>query len=190
MQIWLGVWLDSNQTTSTRQMNAMYDILNQYGTKYFKGVIIGNEVLFRKDLTAAALEQILTETKANLKKNNIDLPVATSDLGSSWTPDLVSVVDIVMANVHPFFGGVPAEQAAGWTWNFWQQVDVYLTKGIPGKQNIIAETGWPSQGGNDCGVGAICTSPNQGAIAGIDEMNTFMNGWVCDALTNGTEYFW
>ena len=190
MQVWLGVWLDNNQTTATRQMNAMYDILNQYGTKYFKGIIIGNEVLFRQDMTATALEKILTDTKANLTKNNINLPIATSDLGSSWTVDLVSAVDVVMANVHPFFGGVPAEQAAGWTWNFWQQNDVFLTKGMTGKQNIIAETGWPSQGGNDCGTTSTCTSSTQGAIAGIDEMNTFMNGWVCDALTNGTEYFW
>lgn len=190
MQVWLGVWLDNNQTTGTRQMNAMYDILNQYGTKYIKGVIIGNEVLFREDMTAAALEQVLTEAKANLTKNNIDLPVATSDLGSSWTADLVSAVDIVMANVHPFFGGVPANQAAGWTWDFWQENDVILTKGLTGKQNIIAETGWPTLGGNDCGTTATCTSATEGAIAGVDELNTFMNGWVCDALTNGTEYFW
>lgn len=27
-------------------------------------------------------------------------------------------------------------------------------------------------------------------MAGIDEMNTFMDGWVCDALANGTNYFW
>lgn len=190
MQVWLGVWLDNNQTTGTRQMNAMYEILNQYGTKFIKGIIIGNEVLFREDMTAQALEQILTETKSNFTKLNIDLPVATSDLGSSWTVDLVEAVDIVMANVHPFFGGVPADQAAGWTWDFWQENDVVLTKGMSNKQNIIAETGWPSQGGNDCGSTAACTSSTEGAIAGIDELNTFMNGWVCDALTNGTEYFW
>ena len=190
MQIWLGVWLDNNQTTSTRQMNAMYDILNQYGTKFFKGIIIGNEVLFREDMTVAALEQLLIDTKANLTKNNINLPIATSDLGSSWTAGLISAVDIVMANVHPFFGGVPADQAAGWTWNFWQENDVVLTKGFTNKQNIIAETGWPTQGGNDCGTTTACASSTAGAIAGIDELNTFMSGWVCEALTNATEYFW
>lgn len=195
MQVWLGVWLENNQTTNDRQMAQMYEILDQYGTKYIKGIIIGNEVLFRQDMSASALEQILTDTKQNLTKNNYNLPVATSDLGSSWTADLVEAVDIVMANVHPFFGGVPAPQAAGWTWDFWQTNDVVLTQGMTGKSNIIAETGWPSQGGNDCGTSSsgttiTCSSSTAGAVAGIDEMNTFLSDWVCAALTNGTQYFW
>jgi len=190
MQVWLGVWLENNQTTNDRQMAQMYDILDQYGTKYIKGAIIGNEVLFRQDMTAAQLEEVLTGTKANFTQKNIDLPVATSDLGSSWTVGLVEAVDIVMANVHPFFGGVPADQAAGWTWNFWQENDVVLTQGMTNKTNVIAETGWPSQGGNDCGTSTTCTTSTAGSVAGIDEMNTFLSGWVCTALSNGTEYFW
>lgn len=195
MQVWLGVWLENNQTTNDRQMAQMYEILDQYGTKYIKGIIIGNEVLFRQDMSASALEQILTDTKQNLTKNNYNVSVATSDLGSSWTADLVEAVDIVMANVHPFFGGVPAPQAAGWTWDFWQTNDVVLTKGMTGKSNLIAETGWPSQGGNDCGTSSAgttinCSSSTAGSVAGIDEMNTFLSDWVCTALTNGTEFFW
>ena len=38
------------------------------------------------------------------------------------------------------------------------------------------------------GFGSATTCTN-GSIAGIQEMNTFMDGWVCDALTNGMNYF-
>lgn len=189
MKVWLGVYLDSNQTTNTRQLNQMWDILDEYGADPFKGVIVGNEVLFRKDLTSAALGEILAEVKTNLTNKNLDLPLGSSDLGDNWTADLAQSVDIVMANIHPFFAGVTAEEAAGWTWDFWQGHDVIVTQGMTGKSHVISEVGWPSAGGNDCGA-ATCTSDTQGSIAGIDEMNTFMDTFICQALTNGTDFFW
>ena len=190
MKVWLGVWLDKNATTSSRQMGAMYDILKKYGSTPFEGVIVGNEVLFRKDLTEAQLGETLSGVKTNLTNMNINLPVATSDLGISWTADLAAHVDIVMSNIHPFFGGRPVADAASWTWSFWAQFDLPTTAGTT-KRNIISETGWPSDGGNDCGVqGQACPDPTAGAVAGIDQMNIFMDTFVCQSLANGTEYFW
>lgn len=188
MKVWLGVWLGNNQTTNARGLNAMNDLLAKYGADPFAGVIVGNEVLYREDLTETALSKILSDVRTNLTNMKIDLPLATSDLGDSWTAGLVADVDIVMSNVHPFFAGTTAEAAAGWTWDFWQGHDVILTKGTT-KKNIVAETGWPSAGGNDCGA-VNCTSDTQGSIAGIDEMNRFMGDFICQSLTNGTEFFW
>ena len=188
MKVWLGVWLGNNDTTNARGLQAMNDLLSENGADPFAGVIIGNEVLFREDLTETELSQILADAKKNLTANKIDLPLATADLGDDWTAGLASEVDVVMSNIHPFFAGVTADKAAGWTWNFWQQKDVLLTTGTS-KKNIISEVGWPSGGGNDCGP-VNCTSDTQGSIAGIDEMNTFMDSFVCQSLANGTDYFW
>ncbi|MCJ1395452.1 hypothetical protein MMC18_008338 [Xylographa bjoerkii] len=188
MKVWLAVWLDNNATTNARGLAAMYDLLDTNGAGPFAGVIIGNEVLFRKDMTSAQLIEVVTDVKSNFTAKSINLPVAVADLGDDWTTPLVECVDIVMSNIHPFFGGVTAATAAGWTWDFWQNNDVILTKGTS-KKNIISETGWPSAGGNDCGA-VNCTSGTQGSIAGIEEMNTFMANFVCQSLTNGTDYFW
>jgi exo-beta-1,3-glucanase (GH17 family) len=155
-----------------------------------KGVAVGNEVLFRKDLTATQLKNTISSVRTNMTSRNVNLPVASSDLGDNWTTDLASAVDVVMSNVHPFFGGLQVEQAAAWTWSFWQSHDVALTKDMTGKQHIISEVGWPSQGGKDCGGSTTCDSSTPGAVAGISQMNTFMNTWVCQALTNNTQYFW
>ena len=188
-KIWLGVWLDSNTTTNARGMKAMYDILDRNGADPFAGVIIGNEVLFRKDLTVAQLADTVTQVRSNFTSKKIDLPVAVADLGDNWKAGtLTENVDVVMSNIHPFFAGVTADKASGWTWDFWQNNDVVLTKGSS-KKNIISEVGWPSAGGNDCGQGT-CTSKVQGSVAGIDEMNTFMEDFVCQSLKNGTDYFW
>lgn len=187
IKVWMGVWLDNNATTNARQLAQMYDIFNTHGTASFAGVIVGNEVLFRKDMTAAQLGAVISGVKSNLTAMGINLPVASSDLGDSWSsnPTLATEVDILMANIHPFFAGVESDQAAAWTWDFWQSHDVALKTDLA--KNYISETGWPSAGGTDCGGATTCTN---GSVAGITGMNTYMGDWVCQALTNGTQYFW
>lgn len=191
MKIWLGVWLGNNGTTNDRQIDQMWALIDNHNNKPLpiKGIIVGNEVLYREDLTEAQLVGNITEIKQNLTKHNLDLPVAVSDLGDKWTADMASKVDAVMSNVHPFFAGVKADVASGWTWNFWQTHDVILTQGNDKIKQIIAEVGWPTGGGNNCG-GTTCVSKTEGSVAGVDELNTFMQDWVCPSLKNGTDYFW
>ena len=188
MKVWLGVWIENNATTNERQLAQMWNVLDQHGAKPFMGAIIGNEVLYRKDGSSQMLQKYLKSVKQNFTSLGYDLPVSTSDLGDNWTADLAQSVDIVMSNIHPFFGGVEATAAAAWVWEFWQGHDVPLTQGTKIKQ-IISEVGWPSAGGNDCGA-VDCTSKTQGSIAGITEMNTFMDDFVCQSMANGTDYFW
>lgn len=187
IKIWMGVWQDNNATTGARQLSQMYDILDQYGADPFKGVIVANEILFRQQMTVTELGSLLDEVRTNLTNKGISLPIATSDLGDDWTADLAAKSDYVMSNIHPFFGGIAATDAAAWTWNFWDTHNAALQTDL--SKNIIAETGWPSQGGTDCGSDTVTTCSN-GAVAGINEMNQFMSDWVCQALTNGTQYFW
>jgi len=185
VKVWMGVWQDKNATTNKRQLEQMYSIFDKYGADPFVGVIVGNEVLFREDMTAAELKTVLTGVKTNLTAAGIDLPLASSDLGDDWTAELANEVDYVMANIHPFFAGVDSKSAASWTWDFWQNHDVVLKADVT--KHIISETGWPSTGGTGCGGAATCTN---GSVAGITEMNSFMDDWVCQALANGTNYFW
>lgn len=188
IKIWMGVWQDNNDTTNARQITQMYDILKKYGDTPFKGVIVANEILFREQMTVTQLGSLLDEVRTNITAMGLSLPVATSDLGDDWTSDLASKSDYIMANIHPFFGGVPASDAANWTYDFWTNQNGAFFKSDTSK-NIIAETGWPSQGGTDCGSDTVTTCTD-GSVAGIDGMNQFLSDWVCQALKNGTQYFW
>ncbi|PTB70220.1 glycoside hydrolase family 17 protein [Trichoderma citrinoviride] len=186
IKVWLGVWQDNNATTNARQLEEMWNILDKYGDDPFEGIIVANEVLFRQQFTVASLGSLLDDVRTNLTKKKLSLPVATSDLGDDWTQALADDSDYIMANVHPFFSGTKASEAAAWTYSFWSEHDGPFWKKDKSK-NIISETGWPTGGGKDCGGPSTCPDP---AVAGIDELNTFMNDWVCQALENGTNYFW
>lgn len=195
MKVWLGVWIDTNATTTQRQLDQMYKILSDVKDhSIFAGVIIGNEALYRAGEDKSQSEQelitILTDAKSNFTSLKYDLTISTSDLGDNWSGTLVQASSYVMSNVHPFFAGVDVDTAAGWTWDFWQSHDVVLTSTDESRQ-IIAETGWPSGGGTDCGnANNECATGQIGAVASVDNMNTFMDDWVCQALDNGTHYFW
>jgi len=188
VKIWLGVWQDKNETTNARQLEQMWDILDQYGDSYFKGIIVANEILFRQEMDITTLGNLLEKVRADLKKRGMSLPVATSDLGDKWTETLASQSDAIMANIHPFFAGEPAKSAAAWTMSFWNNKMSSFVKSDK-SMNIISETGWPSAGGMSCGNEYETDCPDR-AVAGIDEMNVFMEDWVCGALANGTEYLW
>ena len=189
IKIWLGVWQDGNTTTNDRQLSQMWTILDTYGEKWFKGLIVANEILFREEMTLTDLSTLLSDVRTNLTSRGMKLPVATSDLGDNWDEQLAKVSDYIMANIHPFFGGVNVKEAAAWTTTFWHNQAGTFMKSDKSK-NIISETGWPSQGGSDCYPDTKSTNCPDKAVAGITQLNQFMNDWVCQALANETNYFW
>lgn len=83
--------------------------------------------------------------------------------------------------------GVDSKISAGATWNFWEDFNKQYWKSDT-KKNIIAEIGWPTSGGKACPFEQKTCDP--GAVASIQGVNDLMDGWVCDAMKNGTQYWW
>lgn len=114
MTLSLGVWIDKSVETTKRQMSHMKHIVSLYPSKYIDSILVGNEVLFREDMSQDSLIEHINETKEFLKSRNIDILVGTSEIGSKWTAKLAAHVDVLAANIHPFFGGVPANISTNW----------------------------------------------------------------------------
>ncbi|KAL2758333.1 glycoside hydrolase family 17 protein [Sodiomyces alcalophilus JCM 7366] len=189
MKIFMGVWIDGNSTTNERQLSQMWDILDEYGEEPFEGVIVANEILFRQEMTLTELGTLLDDVRKNMTDRNIDLPVATSDLGDDWTEGLASSSDYIMSNIHPFFAHVSAEEAASWTWSFWNNHNGGIWKSDNDK-NIVAEIGWPTGGGTNCPNLATSCAEGTGSEASVEGLNQLLNDWVCPAMENSTRYFW
>ena len=50
-----------------------------------------------------------------------------------------------MANVHPWFADTTIQDAAPWTFEFFQDTDVAAANNVSNKPSMyIAETGWPT----------------------------------------------
>ena len=77
--VFIGVWVDTNSTTLNRQLKAMYDILKKYPPTLIEGIAVGNEVLFRQDLTETQLISLIREVRTNVTSMNLGkaLPICT-----------------------------------------------------------------------------------------------------------------
>jgi exo-beta-1,3-glucanase (GH17 family) len=59
-----------------------------------------------------------------------ELLIGTSDAGSTLSTSLATGIDFFMANVHPFFGNQPIQDAATWTWSFFENFNVVSIRHI------------------------------------------------------------
>lgn len=107
MTVWLGIYIDTDDTIWERQRDDTLAIIQKYGTDHISGITVGNEFLLNTDGAASSytsIRQKVAEFKSELAKLKLDktIPVGTADAGSMVTASLASTVDYVMANVHPW----------------------------------------------------------------------------------------
>ncbi|KAK9704504.1 hypothetical protein K7432_010147 [Basidiobolus ranarum] len=177
MKVVLTVWIDSNSVTYERQSKELIRVLSKYGTANIYGISLGNEVLFRKEMDDTALFGRLKQLRDTLRAQNWDIPVFTSEIGSLIDTELVSEVDLVMANIHPYFAGTIVSDASNWTLSYFKQSIQALIP--PSKAGIISEVGWPTRGDR-----------NQGSIPNVNNQQLFLNDFLCKANRLQIPYFY
>lgn len=134
----VGAWLGPD-----REKNALeLDGLKRLAERNLVDIAaIGNEVLYRKDLSEKELLQYLYDFKSNFPR----LKMGYVDAYYEFTerPEITAACDVVLANCYPFWEGCPIDYALPYMKEMYHQAK---TAGN-GKQVIITETGWPSDGG-------------------------------------------
>lgn len=179
MKLTLGLWISPMLEVSLRQIEDMKRILHTYPHSLIDSIIVGNELLFRNEMSQDQLIEYIDYVRDYLHSEGIyDIGVGTSEIGSKWTRNLAQHVDIIAVNIHPFFGGVPVEQSTKWTYDFLQQ-RIQDDIGPVSAKFLISEVGWPSAGGN-----------LNGAEAGISQMQQFLDLWVCKNIDSEVGWYW
>ncbi|WP_027078497.1 glycoside hydrolase family 17 protein [Maribacter antarcticus] len=101
---------------------------------------VGNEVLYRNDLTAEQLLEYITRVKTALP--NIEVGYVDAYYEFSQHPKITEACDVILSNCYPYWEGCPQEYSL----SHMQQMFGQATDAAKGKKVIITETGWPSQG--------------------------------------------
>ncbi len=148
LKVWHGAWLNDNDKENLEQVNLLIDHANKYPDT-IERVIVGNEVLLRKDLTANQLRSYIRMVKSRVKQ-----PVTYADVWEFWlrNPSLADEVDFITVHLLPYWEdepiGLERREANGQLRIEKHLLDIYhkVQQRFPGKKIVIGETGWPSDG--------------------------------------------
>ena len=204
MTIYPAIYVDSNDAAFTEQLKAITDAFDDYGVDHVDGLAVGNEFLLNSMADAGSTSptgaaytaavktlsaKIATTKSAISGKYSKDIPIGTGDAGSMASAAIAQVVDFFMANVHPWFASTTIDDAAGWTYSYFEEsVDSVIKAGSPDVVTYIAETGWPSKSSDAESANDGAGSPQ--GDASIANLQTFLDTYVCAANKNNTGYFY
>jgi exo-beta-1,3-glucanase (GH17 family) len=140
MKVLMGVWLGRDLAAKEREMQLAMASAQKHAAN-LRGIVVGNEVLLRGELTEKALAGYIARMNAAT-----DVPVTYADVWEFWQahPALAKVTDYVTIHILPYWEDEPVAPAQAVR----HVADVYqrMKAEFPGKSVMIGETGWPSQG--------------------------------------------
>lgn len=146
-----SAWLGTRAVINAQEISALIDAANRY-PEAVERVIVGNEVLLRKDLTQRELVNYIRAVRSAVKQ-----PVSYADVWERWieNPSLADEVDFVTVHILPYWEDHPVGVARARQ----HIADVYdiVKARFPNKPILIGETGWPTDGRmrNDAAPGLV-----------------------------------
>ncbi len=137
MNTLVGAWLGDDPKKNEEEINSLIQLARE-------GMVdiaaVGNEVMYRKDLTEDELLGYIYRVKEALP----DIPVGYVDAYYEFSqrPNITQACDVILSNCYPFWESCPFEYSL----NHMEQMYIEALTAGQGKKVIITETGWPSQG--------------------------------------------
>jgi len=148
MKTLVGAWLGTDLEKNQKEIEALIMLAK-------RGLVdvaaVGNEVLYRNDLTEQQLLDYLQQVKTALPNTLVGYVDAYYEFVNH--PKITEASDVILCNCYPFWEGCPLEYSN----SYMQQMYEQAKKAAKGKKVIITETGWPSKGQEVKGV-----TPNHG----------------------------
>lgn len=136
-----GIWLGSNRFKNLAQIATAVQLAKSHpGT--VTGLVVGNEVLLRGEMTAADLVSNIRIVKSQAP----GVPVTYADVWEYWLKnrEVHDAVDFVTIHILPYWEDIPikAKFAAAHV----DSIRRRMVVAFPGKEILVGETGWPSHG--------------------------------------------
>lgn len=137
LRVTLGIWISPDEARNEREIAKAIEIANR--SRSVVRVVVGNEALFRREVTTQQLTEYLDRVRSAIK-----VPVTTSEQWHIWEeyPELAEHTDLIAAHVLPYWEFVPMEDATQFVLDRARD----LKKLFPKKPLLLSEVGWPSNG--------------------------------------------
>ncbi len=139
----VGAWLGTQKEINDQEISNVIKLAKE---GYTDIVAVGNEVLYRGDLSEDELLEYIMRVKAELP----NIPVGYVDAYYEFEarPRITGACDVILANCYPFWEGCAIDHA------YLYMKDMYnrAVRVSSGKPVIISETGWPNTGNNFYGA--------------------------------------
>ena len=140
MKVIMGVWLSSDPVANEHEVQLGIATARAH-PQALRGIVVGNEVLLRGELSADALAGYIREVR-----RAVNVPVTYADVWEFWLKhhQLADSVDYLTIHILPYWEDdpVPPEYAVQHVAAVYGRVQ----KAFPGMRVMIGETGWPSAG--------------------------------------------
>ena len=135
-----GIWLDKNRQKNLTQIATGIRLAREY-PETITALVVGNEVLLRGEMTVSELAATIRSVKAQ-----VSVPVSYADAWDSWlrNRDLYDAVDFVTIHILPYWDDIPIR--AKFAATYADSIRQRMVSAFPGKEILIGEIGWPSQG--------------------------------------------
>jgi exo-beta-1,3-glucanase (GH17 family)/cellulose synthase/poly-beta-1,6-N-acetylglucosamine synthase-like glycosyltransferase len=172
LKVSLGIWLSADLMANEAEIEKAISIMRKH-TKTIDRVFVGNEAVLRGELSAGQVSHYMRRVKFRTPRSIL---VSTAESWDGWLkhPELAESADFIGAHFLPYWQGVPAEDALG---EVKEHVD-QLKTAFAGKPVLLAEVGWPAQGGRF--KEAIADGPSEAA---------FLRRFFAAAQANKWDYF-
>ncbi|CDM33047.1 CAZyme family GH17 [Penicillium roqueforti] len=160
INIIMGVYIDGSGVSAAKEQ--VTEIIAWAEWSMVELIVVGNEAIQSGYVDAATLASFIESSAASFKAAGYTGLVTTTEPINVWqqygSATLCSAVDIVGANIHPFFNAdVTAAQAGEFTKSEFEELEEICG----GKDVINLETGWPNAGDS-----------NGAAVPGVSEQAT------------------
>lgn len=133
----VGAWLGTDEEINEQEITNLIQIAND---GYADIIAVGNEVMYRGDLSESALLVYIYRVKNEVS----DIPIGYVDAYYQFEnrPQITKACDVILANCYPFWEGCNIE------YSLLYMKDMYARskKIANGKKVVITETGWPNMG--------------------------------------------
>ncbi len=137
LRVTLGIWISPDEERNEREIARGIEIANS--SRSVVRVVVGNEALFRREVTPKQLMVFLDRVRAQVK-----VPVTTSEQWHIWEkyPQLANHTDLVAAHILPYWEFIPMEDSTQFVLDRARD----LKRIFPKKPLLLSEVGWPSNG--------------------------------------------